>query len=46
MTVEMEEVKTGGWSQQIKSSKDIFQFDGEAAKVYAVDYNKKLELVN
>ena len=45
-TMEIEEVLTAQWGQQIKSSKDIFQFDGDAAKVYAVDLNKRMELVN
>ena len=45
-TVEIEQVLTAQWGQQIKSAKDIFQFDGDAAKVYAVDLNKKMELVN
>ena len=44
-TVEIEEVLTAQWGQQIKSSKDIFSFDGDA-KVYAVDLNKRMELVN
>ena len=29
-TMEIEELQTAGWSQQIKSSKDIFSFDGDA----------------
>lgn len=28
-TIEIEDVLTGQWSQQIMSSKDIFQFDNE-----------------
>ena len=47
-TMEVEDTLTGQWSQQIMSSKDIFQFDGDAAKVYApyTPRNKILELVN
>jgi hypothetical protein len=45
-TITYEDILTSHYGRQIKSSKDIFSFDGDAAKVYAVDYNKRQELVN
>ncbi|MGC1132790.1 MAG: hypothetical protein WA941_08205 [Nitrososphaeraceae archaeon] len=39
-------VVSSQFESKVRSSKDIFQFDGDAAKVYAVDLNKRQELVN
>ena len=42
----IDHVVSSQFETKVRSSKDIFQFDGDAAKVYAPYTNKKLELVN
>ena len=42
----IDHVVSSQFETKVRSSKDIFSFDGDAAKIYAVDMNKRMELVN
>ncbi len=44
----MEDVITAQWGTQIKSAKDIFQFDNEEERIYTnhIPGNKVIALVN